>query len=721
MKKTFWSLVIEPGWVQSAIWTLDGDTTKVLSVGPSVGWEDKESLISSSDATISSAVTSLPEDVEEPSKTVFGVPPSWVSDGQIKREHLDKLREVCGKLSLEPTGFVVLPEAISHYIKASEESALNAVVVGVSKEFLDITVFKLGNLVGTVNVGRSVSAVDDVVEGLARFPTHDSLPSRFLIYDGQTGELEEFRQALIAGDWLGEISGKLKFLHTPSVEIVEPRDKMLAVSLAGASEIASVNKVSFVDNLNETVVHHKEEQPKAQEEVSETVESSDIADVDAKEFGFENESERQDHDNLIPVKEHKISTNRKLNLFSGLKVMTSSMPKPHKLAFSHSFTDKFKPRKGLRSVGFLIVAILIAGSLAWWFLPKAEVLIYVAPRNLEKKEDIVFDFQKQSLEIENNIIPAMLKEIEVSGDKTNSTTGKKTVGEKAGGKATIRNGTAVGIKLNAGVVLVDSNNLKFDLKSEASVSAAESPSAPGTLTVDIAAQNIGSEYNLSKGTTFKVGNYPKSDVDAVIDSDLSGGSSRDITAVAASDIKNLEESLIAELKDQGKTKLMDSIGTDEVFVSEAIVFEVSSKNFNHKLNDEADTLKLEMTGKIFGVVAKKQDILNFSKGKLQDQIPGGFAMRQDQITFEFSPEDGGKNDTSWASEIHFKINLLPEIDPIDIASKISGKYPDVAQSYLSTIPGFSRARIKLIPNLPTQIATLPRVPKNILIEIAADR
>src|SRR6185436_8439382 len=110
---------------------------------------------------------------------------------------------------------------------------------------LDISLFRLGNLVGNVTVSRSVSIVEDVIEGLARFPQTDNLPSRFLIYDGKSGELELAKDTLVQADWTGEISSKLKFLHTPKIEIVDPKTKVIAVSLSGASEIAGVSTLSL--------------------------------------------------------------------------------------------------------------------------------------------------------------------------------------------------------------------------------------------------------------------------------------------------------------------------------------------------------------------------------------------------------------------------------------------------------------------------------------------
>src|SRR3989344_5070284 len=221
----YWSLVIEDGWLQAAIWSLSGEYVRVMSTGPSTKWSSAEDLVDTADGALSAAVVNFPEDEKEPSKTVFGVPPLWVEDGQIKREHLDKIRQLATKLSLSPIGFVVLPEAIAHMVKLKEGSPVSGIVVGVGETMIDVTLFRLGNLVGTVNVGRSVSLVDDVIEGLTRFSTGEHLPSRLLIYDGKEAEIEEARQELIKVDWQERNQEKVKFLHTPQVEVVDAKKK----------------------------------------------------------------------------------------------------------------------------------------------------------------------------------------------------------------------------------------------------------------------------------------------------------------------------------------------------------------------------------------------------------------------------------------------------------------------------------------------------------------
>jgi hypothetical protein len=105
---------------------------------------------------------------------------------------------------------------------------------------------------GTTEVTRSVSLVEDCVEGLTRFAGSESLPSRFIVYNGRQSELEEYRQILLGVSW--EDYDNLKFLHTPKIEIVDEKTKLYAVSLAGGAEIANATNLKIIEIKEEKFV-----------------------------------------------------------------------------------------------------------------------------------------------------------------------------------------------------------------------------------------------------------------------------------------------------------------------------------------------------------------------------------------------------------------------------------------------------------------------------------
>lgn len=715
----YWALVIEPGWIQAGIWQIIAEKAEVISVSPPAAWETEEELIGAADTALSAAVQTLPEDVSEPQKTVFGVPPSWVSDGQIKKEHLDSIRKICADLSLEPSGFVVLPEAIAHYYKSQEGTPLNAIVLGIGRENLEVAVFRLGNLVGTTIIARSVSASEDVIEGLTRFSTKEPLPSRILIYDGKEGELEDVRQSLLDTSW--EEHPGIEFLHTPKIELIEPNKKVLATALAGASEIANI---AFVETPKGTLEESAAEPVENISEPEEKVSASDLGFVIGEDVA---KQKTEVPESTVPR-------------FPTPPAAEPGAPKPFfqkllplgffekvKSSFASLFSKlkgepgtALEPEKKIWSTGLIVLGVVLVLAFAyWWFIPKATVTIYVSPRKLEEALSLTVDTGKDSPDFSEMILPGEEVGTKVSGDRTKSTSGTKLVGEKAKGTVKIQNGLETTINLAAGTVLLSSGNLRFTLDKTASVSAALSPSSPGTATADVTAADIGADYNLAKDESFKVGNYPKAEVDAASTADFSGGSSRDISAVSKEDAQILEEDLTQELLEKAKAEIASQTPSDKFFIENALISEAVSKSFSSRVGEEASSLRLSLSLSVKGIVVSRQELFDLAREVLKDKVSAGFVLRDEQLTTEFKLTD--THDGIYELEGSFIANLLPEVKPEELIEKIRGKYPPLAENYLTSIPGFTRAEIKIKPRFPGRLGTLPRLSRNITIEVSAER
>ncbi|KKR30271.1 hypothetical protein A2715_03210 [Candidatus Woesebacteria bacterium RIFCSPHIGHO2_01_FULL_39_32] len=746
-KEYFWSIIIEPGYVQAGIWRIEEEKAQIVLYSPPFSWEVEEDLVTAADNALSSAIQGFPDSLAEPQKTVFGVTSSWVSEGQIKPEFLSKIKVVCSELSLTPIGFVVLPEAIAHLIKAQEGSPLNAVVLGVYKEILEITFFKLGSLLGTTEVSRSVSVVDDVAEGLVRFGVKDPIPSRILLYNGREGELEEVRQSLLKVNW--EDDTRLRFLHTPKVEIIEAREKIFAVSLAGASEMASVTSVESLKTEPDSVKTEEEEK----EELSrETVigQEENFAEGDQnltpEDLGFSLEKDiaqgidspqqepdqaflrqRVDeiHRNVEPVSSKDVITKSprafKLNIYVLTSTFTKIKEKFAALRLPKSrISGRFAVggnRLLVSGLAFFIILLLI-GGVAWWSLPRATVTVYVSPKRLEEEFNMSVDVTKGSSDFSQKILAGETIETKVSGDKTKDATGTKTVGDKAKGEVTLyRVGSQITIP--GGTVLHGPEDLQFALDSEVTVASGSAGSA-GTIKALVVAEDIGAQYNLASGTTFRVGNYTSFDLEAKNEASFSGGSSREITAVSSEDQKVLEEDLSIELKGNAKKELLGKVSEGHILIEESLAATTSSRTFSNKEGDEAETLKLSLGVEASAVSIQKEEIVKLASEVLKDKVPGGFVLRGDQIDFGFNLEDSDSK--VYEFEVRISANLLPEVNTEVIETRIRGRNPDVAEEYLNReVPGFVRAEIKLRPELPTKLKTLPHVAKNIEVEVAAER
>ena len=722
----YWSICLEPGWVQAGIWTTEDQQIKIISNSPPGKWEE-ENLVHTIDAALSAAVEDLPDQTKEPSKVVFGVRPDWVEEGKIKKEHLTLIRKVCTDLSLSPTGFVVIPEAITHSIKIKDGNPLSGVVIGISEDDIDVSLFKLGNLVGSVKVGRSVSVVDDTLEGLARLNDDQALPTRFLLYNGSSKDLEDVKQALVKADWKEVAKDKIKILHDPQIEIVSPDEKTDAVSIAGASELGEIKGVlGQAEDSDDNPVN-----PVEMGEESNIKESDDLT---AADLGFvvdgEVEEKATKSDNDEPelarqdFKKPKLSKPKfKAPSFAFLKNVRNKSaldaPKEPKISKVGLDTGSKMKRVVIGLVALLVVAAVGLG-VAWWFIPKAQVTIFISPRTLEQSEVLTLEEGLESADFENRLFPATLETLEVTGEKTVSSTGTKTVGESAKGTVTIRNDTAAGIVIDAGTELIGPNDLKFVIDETASVSGKTGIGEPGTATLNATAASIGAEYNLASGESMSVEDYSVLEVDARVEASFSGGSSEEVVAVSQNDIDKLDQELSAELKRKAISEIEGQIGSDDIFISDAVeVVEVDS-TYSASVGEEVNAVTLSLTLEAQGLTIPEQTINQFTRSVLEGQVPDGYNLRDEQVETDFILVDE-VSEGIWDFDVSISANLLPEIDIDKIKRDVAGRYPTQARNILAQIAGYTEAEVKIKPRFPGRLGNIPRILDNITIEVVADR
>lgn len=711
----YWSLVMKSGWIQAGIWYIGESAAEVVSISSGAAWATDDELLGAADAALSSAVQKLPENYKEPNKTVFGVSSSWVKGGEIKPEYLDKIKKLCSDLSLTPVGFVVLPEAIAHLYKSEEGAPLSATILKLGEEYLEITVFKLGNLIGTTEVSRSVSLIEDVTEGLSRFEGAVPLPSRFIVYDGREGELEEAKNALMQASWTE--SEKIKFLHTPKAEILSSDRKVLATSLAGAAEIGHVSQVTSEENPEENPAENSEEAP---EEIPETVTAENMGFT----VGVDVASGKEEIQNVVPVQKPLVQENAK-PAFNPAKFAGKYLEKSRNLF--HSFSAKFSPKNEavpqvknnnwIVILGVIVLAIVGFGVF-WWFYPKANVAIFVSPKRFEQSVSISFSPTGQ-FDSGSGLIPAQVITDQVTGEKVKTTSGTKLIGNKATGNVQIANGNGSPIILATGTLLTSSEGLKFVTTASASVSGQLLPGYPGGASVNITAGDIGSQYNLAKGEVFLVGNYSKALVAATSTADFSGGTSQEISAVSKDDQTNLETSLKTELTQNARSDISAKVSSDQIFVTDLARLDTVTETFSNKVGDQADSLKLDLTLNATGLAADKAKLLEYAKSVLNDKIPQGYSLTEDQIDFKFTYT--GQLNGNYLYNVVVGANFLPKVDSQKIVSLITGKTPTVATDFFNSIPGFSRAEITLNPHFPGPLGTLPRIPKNITFEVKSEQ
>lgn len=661
----FVSFIVGKNWIQAGIWQIEENVGTLTALGITSPWQEEnvpedaktESFVQAADDSLSSALGKLEEEPKI-TKVIFGLPKHWVAEGNVGQDGLVLLKNLCEKLELKPAGFVVINEAIVHTLKKKEEGSGSFLLIGLNEEEIDLTVVTSGHITHSTSIARSISLGDDITEGLSRAQESDHLPPYLILYDRNASQLTTAKTELLSWEWPPSF-----FLHTPRIETLASDIVLAAVCEAAAGEIAHVTEFAKTQE--------KEEEPEKEYEKAREV---DVG---------------------MPEPPQKPSPARRLT------IPTINL---NPLGIFGKLGGKF------RILAILVSFTLFGFVVLFWFVIRASITIYLSPQKIE--ETLI-------LRVGPGGLASRTANLNLSGNKTRPTSGRKTVGDRAKGEITILNNTASTRAFTAGTILTSPNGLKFLLEREVSVaSESGAPSyKPGEAKTQITAGDIGSEYNLSPGTIFSIANFATTSFSARNDTALTGGSSREVASVEKVDQEKLEEELIEELKKQALSQVESQLGSIELAIAEGTTVEVASRRFSEKVGDDADILELKLDVKVNVIVVRQEELKQKLTQVLSSKIPQGFILDSGYISVNFTPQD--ENTQEFRSQVTALV--LPEIDKKSLSQEISGKTIAEGKKVLLNLPGFARTTIKLSPSFPGPLARIPFNSANIKIDVQPER
>ena len=694
-KEYFFALEIDIDRVKSAIWTIEENQTKLVSLGETQSYQNEEDLLESVDASLSSAMEKFSPQgqMKEPNKVIFGLSTDWIEQNKILVDKVEILKKISQKLELTPLGFMVVPEAIVHWLKKLEGVPLTAILIGLSAKRIVVSLIDLGRVVQTSLVVRSENLGADLAEGLSRLEKDTPFPARILLYDGEE-KIEQARQDLINWPWPEE---KITFLHLPKVEILPADFDIKAIVLASASQMAEVQGLEVVQK-EEEVLSVPVELPI---DLLGFIKGGDINEIKPPIINEKPEISQERIEKLASLSK---------NLFN-LSWLKKIIPQ----RTIHLNRDKSLLITILASVFFLI--ILSGLTLAYWYLPRASITIFAKPQILEKDFTVKLDPTKTNVDKESLTLPGKKVEVSSEGEKEISTTGTKLIGEKAKGEVVIYNRTSKEKTFVEGTELLGPSGLKFTLDEKVVVASesASFPYGPGKVTVKITASSIGSESNLAPESEFTLGNFARTDFIARNESSFSGGTSREVQVVAKNDQEKIFTDLEKELKQKAADELASKLSSQEKLVDNSLTSQVIEKTFDKKIDEEANTLKLKLKLKINALSFSESDFKQLIGEEIQKLVPPDFEYDPEQTETNFQlKEFSAKIITFTAS---FKAKLIPKFNLEEIKNNLAGKKPMIGQTYLGNLPNVDSFEAKISPKFPGQIATFPRVAKRINMEI----
>ena len=720
-----------------------------------------EELLEILDKTISRAEEMLPPNIET-EKTVFGVKEAWVEKKKIKKEYLAKLKKICESLSLEPIGFMVITEAISHVLSEEEGAPLSAILAEIDKDTITLTLFRASRIIET-HSGSIENSITRTVDRLLHHFTIDVLPSRLVILD--SNQDENLAQEFLAHHW----SKSIPFLHVPQISLLPLGfDGKAMVYGAGEQMGFSVKealgdiKVLNIDS-DKSIKSSPPEQKSNKDELDdvdkdndskhepEDIEEAKVKDdlknpIEGDNFGFvlnEDITKTTSHapriiheGNPTEVKQFETSKpqvdlsedisnrNNALRVKNSQGIMGSLSSITALLSNIKLPSLPFLGGSGLPRKLLIIpaVIILILGlGLYLLFTIKATVTLSMEPKKIDDSISITLKTNSDN-DLSQKILTAKEVETSVDGTVSTPTTGKKDVGEKAKGTITFYNNSDSKKIISSGTIVTSSNDLDFITTSDIAVASASGDASspkPGTASISIVAKNIGSEYNIPSSTKFSIDNISSNTLAGKNDSAFSGGSKKSVTVVAKADIDKVTQDLTNQLEEKAKDALKDKAGAGQQLLPIFTSTNLSKKSFDNDLGDESSKVTLKGTVTFTTLSYSTEDLGKIAQAAIQGKYDEDLALSSKGILTELQDIKPGKNNDATASLV-MDAGLLPKIDATDVVQNITGKSFQDSTAYLKTLPQVSGVEIELSPSIPLIPKLLPRFSKNITLILHAN-
>lgn len=470
-------------------------------------------------------------------------------------------------------------------------------------------------------------------------------------------ELAKLEEKIMAHPW----TKQLPFLHFPKVEAVTAEMAVKAVAGAAGSQMGG--KV-------------EEEKEVAVQEVS------------AAEAGFTFEEITHQTEIRAP----------KINL------PKISLPK-------FSFSKFQRPNFHLPNFKFNFVVpiaaffvLLIGLILAVYFVPKVKAVIHLSAKTFDREMDLAATGQ--------------VLEVTEIGTKKSVTTGKKLVGDKAKGTVTIYSASAAKT-FPEGTLLTSPEGLKFTLDQDTPVASASDFLTPSTAIAKVTAVEISDKYNLAANTKFTIGN--SASYLAKNDSAFTGGNAHEATVITKEDQNRLMATLSAELTNKAQNDLQVKLSSGQSLLPNAVTSQITKKKFSKDIDQEGDTVSLDLTLDFKGVVVSKEEVIARFKEKFPAEIPAGFDFSVDQSNLEIKSTKPDKTGNLVLTS-HLTAKLLPQIDATQIIKNISGKSPREAIKIITSNTGVNGVDFEINPKFfrPVTNFFLPWRPGAITLETVVD-
>ena len=356
---------------------------------------------------------------------------------------------------------------------------------------------------------------------------------------------------------------------------------------------------------------------------------------------------------------------------------------------------------------FFTLAVLAILAVLWLFIPSATIQLNPATR----LQSLTFTVSASPNVTTVNLagsLPARLTSVVVEHNKTVQATGSVTIPDaRAQGLARFRNLTPALAGIPSGTVVSTQTSppVRFATTMDAVVAAGLGK----TVDVPVQAVEAGSTGNLPADTLIAIEGDLGTSLAVTNPGPTAGGSDRTATIQTAADRSGVHEALLAELLEECKTGLQQTLTPGDItFPDTLAVSQILSETFFPAESQSGNALSLTMRLQCQAQYASLADVNALAEMSLDANLPEGFAPASDGLAmlparFPLTDSDGI---TRW--DVQVQRLLRARLDPLTAVQLSLGRKP--AEAILRLKESLPLADSPVIQVKPNWWPWLPVVP-----------
>lgn len=390
------------------------------------------------------------------------------------------------------------------------------------------------------------------------------------------------------------------------------------------------------------------------------------------------------------------------------KASASSVPEKavKKAKKPKSSTTKIPNFDKFRKKTFIIIGVVILLIVAWYLavfvMPTATIVINTDNENVASTFEFTANTTSSSVDIGDKSVPAELANVDKQDSQSSPATGTKDVGTKAKGTVTIRNCTDAPVTIKAGTG-VSSNNKTFITQSALALGSGNFDSGSNCKSsgshvgaVQVIAGENGDDYNLASGSSYSVAGFNSSV--AGTGTAMTGGSSKTITVVTASDANTAKDKLDTK-DDTIKADLAKSLEDKGYYPLQSTYNKSNEKTtISPEVGQEGSEVKVSYSATFTMLGVKKDDLRKIIEDNIKDQVDTDKQAIQndgiDSATYEVLSDPSSDEVTI---SYDGQVEVGPDINIDELKTAVAGQKKGDTENIIRDLPSVVDVNVKYSP------------------------